>query len=319
MSVRKGQAADDTLRLHQLASRLRFRHVQLLVTLQEMGSLHAAADVLHLTQPSLSKMLQEIEAAFGERLFERSARGLKPTDAGIAATHGAALLLRELGRVSREVALHPPGMVLRVGAPSFVAQSLLPQALSILAASHPSMRVELVEAGVPNLLRMLMDGRLDALVTSYASDLSDAAASGLRFERLYMTRIAVVAAKSHKLSKQRAVSWSSLASERWILPPRDTRIRRIVDDMFATAGFLTPTPYFESANPVTNLRFVAASLGVSAVPRECLGFVSIDEPIVELQLRTRPPQGPVALVFRTGVSHPRLKFFRQALMEVKHF
>lgn len=310
-------AYGDEVRLHQLASRLRFRHIQLLVTLHETGSLHAAAESMHLTQPSLSKMLQEIESAFGERLFERGARGLKPTAAGLAAIHGASMLLQELGRVSREVTLQPPGMVLRVGAPPFVAQSLLPGAFSRLGALHPSMRVELVESGVPQLLRMLLDGKLDALVTSYASDLSEAAASGLKFERLCMTRIAVVAAGSHPLSKQRSVSWASLAKERWILPPRDTRIRRVVDDLFAAAGHLTPMPYVESASPVTNLRFVATSLGISAVPRECLEFVRTTAPIVELQLTTKSPQGPVALVYRAGAPHPRVKLFRQALTAVK--
>lgn len=307
----------DEVRLHQLASRLRFRHIQLLVALHETGSLHAAAESMHLTQPSLSKMLQEIESAFGERLFERGARGLKPTAAGLSAIHGASILLQELGRVSREVTLQPPGMVLRVGAPPFVAQSLLPGAFSRLGALHPSMRVELVESGVPNLLRMLMDGKLDALVTSYASDLSEAAESGLKFERLCMTRIAVVAAGSHPLSKQRSVSWAGLAKERWILPPRDTRIRRVVDDMFAAAGHLTPTPLVESASPVTNLRLVSESIGISAVPRECLEFVKTTEPITELQLRTRATQGSVALVYRSGTLHPRLKLFRQVLTEVK--
>ncbi|MCB2070219.1 MAG: LysR family transcriptional regulator, partial [Ottowia sp.] len=86
----------------RLASRLRFRHLQLLVALRDHGSLHAAAEALSLTQPSLSKMLKEIELSFGRPLFERSARGVAPTPAGAVVLHGAALLLDELERLGRE-------------------------------------------------------------------------------------------------------------------------------------------------------------------------------------------------------------------------
>ena len=72
-------AGGDEVRLHQLASRLRFRHIQLLVALHETGSLHAAAESMHLTQPSLSKMLQEIES--GNQLAEGK---------GVVVAHGRA-------------------------------------------------------------------------------------------------------------------------------------------------------------------------------------------------------------------------------------
>ena len=113
----------------RLASRLRFRHLQLLVALRDHGSLHAAAEALSLTQPSLSKMLKEIEVSFGRPLFERSARGVAPTPAGAVVLHGAALLLDELERLGREASAEPPAMLLRLGAPPFLALTVVPQLL----------------------------------------------------------------------------------------------------------------------------------------------------------------------------------------------
>jgi len=68
-----------------LVRRLRLRHLELLVALGEAGTMRAAADRLHLSQPAISKMLLETEDALGARLFERSRQGVHPTPAGAAA------------------------------------------------------------------------------------------------------------------------------------------------------------------------------------------------------------------------------------------
>ena len=65
---------DAAVVMRQLTGKLRFKHLQLLVTLDRVGSLHAAAHELNLTQPTLSKALHEVESAFGQALFTRGAR-----------------------------------------------------------------------------------------------------------------------------------------------------------------------------------------------------------------------------------------------------
>lgn len=68
-----------------LIRRLRLRHLQLLVALADVGTMRGAATRLNLSQPALSKMLGEIEAGFGARLFERSPQGLTANALGTAA------------------------------------------------------------------------------------------------------------------------------------------------------------------------------------------------------------------------------------------
>ena len=306
-------SAGDEERLRRLVLRLRFRHLQLLATLRKAASLHAAAKLLHLTQPSLSKMLHEVELAFGQSLFDRTARGLEPTPAGNSAMHGAEMLLGELDRLSRELSTQRPQMLLRIGTPPFVAHSLMPQVFTELRSLSVDVRVELTEGGVPLLHRMLLDGKLDALVTSFASDMSES--EGLKFERLESTRISVVAAASHPLANRRQISWGMLAQEPWILPPQDSRVRRFLNDMFAQAGHLTPLPMIESGNPITNLRFVAAGLGLAAVPQQCLRLIEHPDAVVSLQLGKRLPESILAFVYRTDLEHPRMKIFREALLQ----
>ena len=67
---------------HRIVSRLRFRHLALLVALREHGNLHRAAAAVHLAQPSATKLVRDLELVFGFPLFERLPRGMKPTELG---------------------------------------------------------------------------------------------------------------------------------------------------------------------------------------------------------------------------------------------
>ncbi|WP_211327924.1 helix-turn-helix domain-containing protein [Kushneria sinocarnis] len=62
-------------RLHQLITRLRYKHLRLLLTLAECGNLHRTAERMAMSQPAATRMLAEIENAFDCRLFERHPRG----------------------------------------------------------------------------------------------------------------------------------------------------------------------------------------------------------------------------------------------------
>lgn len=61
-----------------LVNRLKFKHLALLVALDDARNLHQAAETINVAQPSASRMLSDIEEAFGFLLFERNARGMQP-------------------------------------------------------------------------------------------------------------------------------------------------------------------------------------------------------------------------------------------------
>jgi DNA-binding transcriptional LysR family regulator len=86
-----------------LVRRLRLRHLELLVALADEGTMRAAAGRLHLSQTALSKMLAEVEAGFGARLFERSPQGVAPNPLGEAVIYRARVMLGELARGKDEV------------------------------------------------------------------------------------------------------------------------------------------------------------------------------------------------------------------------
>lgn len=302
--------------LSRLAARLRFRHLQLLLALQRGGSLRAAAQGMNLTQPALSKALGEIESAFGARLFERTARGLTPTERGQVALHGAALLLAQLSHVQEEVASAAPAVVLRVGAPPFVAHGYLPPVLARLAAGGKPLQVTLLEERVPLLLRALAAGEVDALVSSYPAQMPDDLGAELVFEKLFDSGFALIAPAAHPLARRRTVGWTQLASERWVMPGRSSMVRRVLEECFLRAGLAAPPPVVESTSPVTNVELVAHGIGIGVAPATSVGPALAAGRVARLRVAPDIPPGPVALILRAGPRNARVEALRVALAGV---
>lgn len=301
----------------RLASRLRFRHLHLLLALEAGGSLRAAAQTLNFTQPALSKALAEVEAAFGLPLFTRTPRGLSPTAHGLVTLRGARLLLEELAHVQAEAAAAgETAAIVRVGAPPFVAHGYLPHVLARLAGSTPRVHVELREERVPVLLQALAQGQVDALVSSYPADTPASLATALRYEKLFDTEFAVIAPPSHPLARLRRVDWPMLAQHEWIMPARTSMVRRVIEDNFARAGAVPPRPVVESTSPVTNLQLVAAGVALAVVPLATLSNAALERRVARLRVSPDIAPGPVALISRVGPPNPRVDLLRAALAAV---
>ena len=300
--------------LNRLASRLRFRHFQLLVVLAKEGSLRAAAQEMHLTQPALSRTLEEIEGVLGVRLFTRSSRGLVPTVHGVAATRGARQILEELGRVPQEVSLGADASALvRIGAPHFVAHSLLPSVIGRLAALRPRVHVQIIERPVPELFAALHNGDADALITTYSPQHVEAVQVPLHQEKLYESACELVGPVKHRLAaSRRPVPLAQLANEDWILPAQDSMLRKEIDWTFRRAGLLPPVPVVEANNPTTTIRLVAAGIGIAFALEETLkntpkGIVA------RIRAAPSPARAPVALVYRARGINERIQAVRAAL------
>ena len=297
-----------------LLARLRFRHLQLLQALAARGSLRAAAEALGQTQPALSKALHELEGMLGFPLFERTPRGLRPTPQGEVLVRGASLLIAELEHLRHEAgALQGRAQaVLRLGAPPFVALSLVPDLLAKLLQRQPPVLVRLTEERVPRLHELLRAGELDALLTTYALEPEDAGGRRLRREKLFDAENVVIAAPGWRAPRR--PTWKALAGERWVLPGRGSFIRRLVEEMFLRQGLAAPQPIVESASPLTNAKLVAAGVGLSAVPETAAADARLAGRIVQVKVTPRLPAAPVALVYRPETAgHPRISALRDAL------
>ena len=99
----EGAAGDALPSVGSIVSRLRFRQVALLTALDEQGSLHKAAEVMHMTQPAATKALHEMEDALGVTLFDRSPRGIEATELGRCVIRYARLIQSDVANLREEL------------------------------------------------------------------------------------------------------------------------------------------------------------------------------------------------------------------------
>lgn len=256
-----------------LVRRLRLRHLELLVALADEGTMRAAATRLHLSQPALSKMLGELEAGFGVRLFERSPQGLSPNALGEAVTYRARVMLGELARSKEEVEALRTGAegVLRLGTLSVTAA--VPQAIVHLRERIPGARVQVQEGRVRDMIQRLLDGELDCVFGAVTPEvLTSGLLPLLRPEVLLEDELCVLCAAGHPLVRTRKLRWGDLHALAWVAPPKDTLVRQALMTAFLNEGLEPPEPAIEVLSSVTVgsvLRLDPALLGAVRFEHAC--------------------------------------------------
>ncbi len=147
--------------------------LRILVAVARHGSVTAAARALNYAQPSVSHHLARLEAETGATLTQRSGRGIQLTDAGRLLAGRAEEILGRLDAAERELAAHVKNRQERIRLAGFASAlaTIVPAALSRLAAGHPGIDLLLAEAEPPVAMQMLRAGQVDvALVVRHTQD-----------------------------------------------------------------------------------------------------------------------------------------------------
>jgi DNA-binding transcriptional LysR family regulator len=137
--------------------------LQHLLAVVEHGGFRRAAETVHLSQPALTKSIQNLEESFGVPLLDRRPRAVVPTPFGEIVIKGARQILAELDRMKREVDLlkgFESGMLM-VGCDPYVAKSVMAPALSNLVATYPNLRYEVEVQGWSILREKLLGRQID--------------------------------------------------------------------------------------------------------------------------------------------------------------
>ncbi|HEV7268918.1 MAG TPA: LysR family transcriptional regulator [Falsiroseomonas sp.] len=239
---------------------MEFRSIDYLLAVAEHRSLSAAAGALGLSQPALTKALRRLEEEWGATLFERYARGVRPTIAGEAFLRHARNLratLREAGQeldaLRRGIAGH-----VRIGAGPSWQGTLLPEALMAFRRDHPAVRIQVVGGLDSELKARLRAGELD-FVLAAVGDVSAEATPGLVQKELLSDCYRVVASLAHPLRMRCAIGLAALLEFPWILPPSGTYMVERLRLAFRARGLPPPEPAIETDSQA--LRFALMRAG----------------------------------------------------------
>ena len=230
----------------------------------ETGSFTAAAQILGYTQSAISRQVASMEAAAGSMLFERGARGVRPTAAGTLVAARAATVLHEIDAATRELTEVENLLTgtVSMGAFPTAAMVLVPRAIARVRHSHPELVVEIVESSTPAQLRQLRAGRIDVAVIAVGEGLAEYDLSGLRVDTVIDGKLLLAVGVEHRLAHQGRIHVDELARESWIVGKGARN-----DPQFGAWPTL-PNPRVGARMREWSARLgcVAAGLGITVIP-----------------------------------------------------
>ncbi|MBC3467514.1 LysR family transcriptional regulator [Pseudomonas sp. RW10S2] len=254
-----------------VSRKLKFYQLVILDQVVQSGSLVRAAQVLNMTQPSVTKVIHEIESYFSAPLLVRSNRGVRLTELGELVLRRARTMLAELRALTDEVDAYKEGISghVVVGTLISASTSLLPLALRLLKERAPQVLVSIRIGQFDQLLPALVVGEVDLVIGRVPDDWRGREETRtLSVDQLYDERLSIVGGTRHPLHEQAVLDLADLHSYPWILPPPGSLLRRTVNGLFADANLALPTNVIESLSVLTNVALMQDQKTVGLLPSE---------------------------------------------------
>jgi DNA-binding transcriptional LysR family regulator len=209
-------------------SHLTLRHFRIVQAIGRELSLSRAAEILHTSQPAISRGLGEIESILGARLFDRSTRSVSPTAIGRNLIWHAERILGDLDQAQADFTslARGAGGGITIGVLRGFTPNLLAQAVQLMREQAPNVEIIIHEGLADDLLADLMRNRFDLILSHLEVPKTE---RGLVVDTIYRESVGILAALHHPIARRRQVSWSELAAQTWVLPRPGTTVRSAFD------------------------------------------------------------------------------------------
>jgi DNA-binding transcriptional LysR family regulator len=232
------------------------------LTLAELEHVTAAAQQLHIAQPTLTRMLARLERRLGVALFDRRGRRLSLSTYGRIFYEHARRAQLQLDSARREIEdlKNPAAGQIRLGFLGSFGSIVVPRLIAGFTEVSPRVTFTIEEGAAESISDRVLAGFIDVGVVSPRPRKPT-----LAWRSLFRQRLGVAIPPGHRLSGAPAVSMTDLADESFVAMHPGFGMRRLLDELCAAAQF-QPRIVLESANLTTNAGLVAAGLGISLTP-----------------------------------------------------
>ncbi len=285
---------------------MNLRQIEVFRAVMLTGSITGAAQLLHISQPAVSRLIAYTESRLGFKLFQRIKGRLSATTEAHKLYAEVETLyqgIQRVGTLARDLADQTGGVLRLVCSPT-LAYSLLPLAMAQFAATHPNVLLRLDAVLVNPLMDALLAQRADLAIAIVPLQHQQ-----IHVHSVFRSRVVVVLPPGHALADRRTIRVQDLAQQRLIGFAAETPLAHAIDRLFTGAR--------------TERRFVAEvklSHVACAMVQAGLGVAIVDELVLLTeawpQLVVRPLEPSVDLQVRVGyLRHEPLSRHAESFVE----
>jgi DNA-binding transcriptional LysR family regulator len=242
---------------------IEFRQLRQFLAVVELKSFTAAAEKLHMTQPALTRSVQQLEERFNVKLIDRASKTFELTPFGRILAERARLIEQEFAHIDSEIIALKSGETgrLRVGTgPSGIGY--LPAAVADFQQQRPNVDVQLIVDSMDANVAALLNGDLDLICTA----LEFPRHPTLVCERILEIGNVIIAAKSHLLADRATVEPRDLLQHPWVGFVNDEMARTRLGGYFAANALDMPRFAVQTNNLETLFALLATSDYLASVP-----------------------------------------------------
>jgi LysR family transcriptional regulator, hydrogen peroxide-inducible genes activator len=243
--------------LHDLS----LRQLQYIVAVADTLGFHKAATRCHVSQPTLSAQVQQLEAVLGVMLFERDRRRVLVTKAGedlVARARRVLIEVEDLIAAATRVR-EPFTGVLRIGVIPTVAPYLLPEVMPAIAREYPRLTLVFREEKTAEIARELADGTLDAGLLALEADIGECAHAEIMRDPFF-----AALPKGHPLARRKRLTVSDLKDAQVLLLDEGHCFRAQALALCAEAK-ANETSY-RATSLATLAQMVSSGVGITLLP-----------------------------------------------------
>lgn len=279
-------------------ARSRLRQWQLVQEIATLGNLQKAAEAVGMSQPAATHALAELERLIGFPLFDRHARGLRPTPAGEAVlpkVRAAMSAMAECAELMGDMMSGSSGE-LRIGAIGAAINGLLCDAVPIFSERAPSIAVSVSQQTPSTLMQNLHGGLLDIVLARHPERLPQ----GIVFEPLLEDRYIVACSPRHRFAGRHDVSREELHGELWATPQRSTVVAQDFQGLWGEAGLPRRLCWVESMSPTLIAAILERRQALQLVPYNTLRPWLCSGAVAEVPGRWGPPLTTIGALYESS-------------------
>ncbi|KAK48658.1 LysR family transcriptional regulator [Caballeronia jiangsuensis] len=239
---------------------MNLKQLETFLVVAELGSISRAAQALGVAQSLVSRNLTQLEEEWGDRLFERTGRGVMLTEFGRRVQPEVALLLNQAERLVvavKESAGALAGTV-HIGLLPSLAPQLLPLLFADISEKAPAVKLHVAEGFSGTLDEQLGNGRLDMIVVNRYGP-----AQGRHEDVLGIVDTFLVGDPRHDVFRSQAIAFRKLAGLRLVLPAAPNGLRAMLDHVARESG--TSLNIVMEVDTLIAMKEVAASGGAFTI------------------------------------------------------